>query len=683
MPALFCVFWGVCLAAQGSLPSPRGIEEERPPEIVVTGERVDRSLLETPSSVVVVDQGGADGLPGSGGGLEDLLATIPNVAMGSGGEGPTVRGQDTTGVLRDLSAFLGGTRPRLTIQTDGRASGYNEFVFGAVPLWDVERVEIFRSPQTTTQGRNSIAGAIFVHTRDPTYHWEGGGRLVADDSGTRRISGMVSGPLLREQAAFRLAGELRTGRSSSRLAEFVPSVEANDDKHSLLRAKLLAEPSFLPGLRVETSFGHLETQAPQIEGLRPPFERREDPRPAYGVFATNVETLSLIFDYPLSASLRTTVTVAAGESSIQRFARPGLGQNQIESQDRSIETLLRWEPLPSLEVVGGVYVAGTALNQFTDLSALIGIGRFEDEQGSLGIFGEATMRMPSRFTITGGLRYQRDSQDREGSVGRIGRTATLNFRETFEAWLPKVSIAYRFSDVINAGLLVQRAYNPGGTTLDLRTGGGDRFAAESLWNYELFARGVLAGGRLTISSNLFINDITNAQRPQVQAIADPDGSTELALEIGNAPRARSSGLELGVSWRPRPGLAITAGLGLLDTKILETMEGADPILGKEFQRAPAFTGSLGVEWQASGRLGASAQLRHHGGYFSDDINSASRRIVAATMADARLSYRLDSVTLFGFARNIFDEFNLTYLFSRDLATAAEPREIGVGLEARF
>ena len=47
--------------------------------------------------------------------------------------------------------------------------GFQEFVFGAAPLWDVDRVEVFRSPQTTTQGQNSIAGAIFVETSDPSF----------------------------------------------------------------------------------------------------------------------------------------------------------------------------------------------------------------------------------------------------------------------------------------------------------------------------------------------------------------------------------------------------------------------------------------------------------------------------------------------------------------------------------
>ena len=161
-----------------------------PTEIMVTGERVVRTLSETPSSVVVAT---AEDIQGQAtpDRLEQVLMLVPNVQFGSEGEGPTIRGQDTTGVLRDVSAFLGETRPRATVTVDGRAVGYYEYVFGAASVWDVERVEVFRSPQSTTQGRNSIAGAIFVKTNDPTFNWEGNARALVGEIGTRQASAVV------------------------------------------------------------------------------------------------------------------------------------------------------------------------------------------------------------------------------------------------------------------------------------------------------------------------------------------------------------------------------------------------------------------------------------------------------------------------------------------------------------
>jgi hypothetical protein len=76
-------------------------------------------------------------------------------------------------------------------------------------------------------------------------------------------------------------------------------------------------------------------------------------------------------------------------------------------------------------------------------------------------------------------------------------------------------------------------------------------------------------------------------------------------------------------------------------------------------------------------------MRHHSGYFSDDAETPALRVGAATMVDAQLSYRLGAVTLLGFARNLLDAFNLTYVFNRNLATAARPREMGVGIDVKF
>ena len=186
-------------------------------EIVVTGERVPRTRFETASSVAVTTGEAVESLSGADR-VEQVLALTPNVQLGSGAVGPTIRGQDSTGVLRDLPSFLGGTRPRATLQVDGRAVSFNEFVFGLASVWDVEQVEVFRSPQTTTQGRNSIGGAIFVETRDPGYDWEGRVRVLGGNYDTWQGSAVISGPLVADQLAFRIAGDLRRSHTSSEIS---------------------------------------------------------------------------------------------------------------------------------------------------------------------------------------------------------------------------------------------------------------------------------------------------------------------------------------------------------------------------------------------------------------------------------------------------------------------------------
>ena len=206
-------------------------------EIVVTGERVPRTLRDTASSVDVATAERIEALSGADR-IELVLQQMPNVVLG-GPTGPAIRGQDANGVLQALPGFLGGARPRTTIQIDGRPVTYNELAFGAAGIWDVERAEVFRTPQTTTQGLNSIAGAIFIHSKDPSYDWEGRGRVIAGNYNTRQASIAVSGPIIDDQLAFRAAADIRRGRTSSKILDVTRGADPNNDHYSLVRFKLL------------------------------------------------------------------------------------------------------------------------------------------------------------------------------------------------------------------------------------------------------------------------------------------------------------------------------------------------------------------------------------------------------------------------------------------------------------
>jgi outer membrane receptor protein involved in Fe transport len=651
-------------------------------EIVVTGERVERTLHDTASSAIVIGSDEIEALAAPDR-LDQLLALVPNVELGSGGEGPTVRGQDTTGVLNALPAFLGGTRPRLTLQIDGRAASFNEFVFGVAPIWDVERIEVFRTPQTTTQGRNSIAGAIFIETADPQFDWHMSERIIVGQSDIRQGSAMVTGPVIADQFAFRFAGDIRRSDTSSTRADLIDGADPNRDNYALARFKLLARPAALPGLRIDLTYSHLDTKAPQVEIIREPFEDRHDPFPGYGVFATNVDSLTAVVDKAASSTLDAKATFSFGDSFIQRFAIDGLGQSRTDVRDFSAEGLVNWNPSSSLGLTAGLHRLVQHLEQSIDVSLLFGTAEFDDRQHSLGLFGEADWTVIPKLTLTGGLRYQRDRQHRQGLIKRPAVDFPLDFDKSFGAWLPKLSLAYDIDDRIRAGVLIQRAYNPGGLTMDPTTGALDEFGAETLWDFEVFARTRLDDGRLRLSANFFYNWIRDAQRVQSTVISVPGLPDIFQSEIGNAPRAHSYGLELEGDWRLSRAFNVQAGIGLLRTRIDETTDASDPILGQQFARAPHFSATAAILWHLTEQLQLSAQLSHNSGYYSDDANSLALRIDGATVVDARAEWRAGPVTVFGYARNLFDNFYLTQLYDPQAGSAGDPRELGIGIEASF
>jgi outer membrane receptor protein involved in Fe transport len=653
------------------------------PAIIVTGERQPRRLKDTAASVSVYTAEDAARLPAADR-LESILALIPNLQMGSGGEAPTIRGQDSTGVIRDLPAFLGGTRPRTTLQIDGRPADYFELVFGLQSLWDIDRVEVFRSPQTITQGRNAIAGAMFVTTAEPTFEWEGLGRAIASTHGRRQLSAAASGPISGDSIAFRLSADWGRDRPASDITDRMVGADPDIDKQWLVRLKLLAESSSV--LRLKSSILHSHSQAPQIESVRAPFKERRDPLATYGIFGTWIDAWTGAALYDPSSSLSMTTPLTATRSRYRRYAPLGLGEARVGKRLLTAEQLVRWKASAGLSLLAGVHLLGERTDQHIDLTTLPGtngIGDFDDRQRSAGLFGQVEWTVTPQVTLTAAARWQRDRQDRFGSLTGPLIDATIDYKGRFGAVMPKLALAWSPDPRITIGAMTQKAYNPGGSTL-LLSGKVDTFDREILWDHELFARGSAFAGRLRWSANLFVQQFRDAQRPLDEAIPVPGGPPLIVSSLANAPRARSRGAEAEVDWRATSRLRVRAGLGLLDTRITRTLVPSDPLLGREFQRAPHFSGSLSVDWRPIDRLTLSAQARRNSGYFSDDANTPLRRIGGGSIVDAKASYELGPTRISAYVRNLANRFRLTYLFpAAAFGTATDPREFGLELSRRF
>ena len=661
---------------------------QRPPdsEIVVTGERVKRSLKETAASVIVFEKPQMDSLPAPDR-IQQLLALVPNVLAPSSRDMPMIRGQNSAGVLGGLPAFLGGARPRTVVQVDGRTIGFNEFAFSSEGLWDVDHVEVFRSPQTTTQGVNSIAGAIFIHTADPGWRTEARARLIAGQSHRRQASAVVSLPLVDHQLAIRVSGDLYRAHTTNALSGPIAGVDLNKDEYGTARVKLLAEPRAVPGLRVLLTYAHVESEAPQAETARRPFRERRDPVYVFGDFKVSVDSLTGTIALPLGPALQSRTTLGGGETHFARRAPTGFGQTDIQGRDRSIESLLAWDSGGSVSAVGGISWMTMDLDQFIDLSVTpFGTGSFDDRQRSIALFGEATWQAATRLSLIAGMRLQSDTKRRVG-VLHTSPDLPLEFDHTDGVFLPKISAAYDLTPAVRVGGMVLRAYNPGGVTLDPGRHQVVRFGAEYLWDYEAFVRADLMGGALTLNGNLFYNDIKDAQRTLDVCFPTPTGCVALS-GIANAPRAHSSGAEVEATFRASPTLVLRGAGGLLWTRLTRTLLPTDPILGKEFAGAPRFTGAAAIDWTPLPPLRLSAQVRHSSSYFGDDAQTPDFRITPVTTVDARISWKRGPFTVFAYAQNLFDKFHITSwsdLRDRPMVevTTNDRREIGAGIDARF
>ncbi|MFC3058635.1 TonB-dependent receptor [Paenirhodobacter populi] len=680
------------LSIVAAMSAPSAHAQESSPEnvivldtISVTGEKVTRDLKETASSVTVIS---AEEIENQRAGKDDVrgvIAGTPNVIYADSVSTPIIRGQNTEGPHTGANAFFAGSVPRATINLDGHYLSYNEFYFGATSTWDVENIEVFRGPQTTTQGANAIAGAIVVNTKDPTFTPEGAYRFEAGNYNQRRASLAWSGPI-NDQLAARISLDY-SGRDTFIDyvgSSFIQNSIGQDFKSTNARAKLLWVPTEIDGLEAKLTLSHSEMTRPSAEGSGPPYDRLESITTWMPGWEQTTDTAILDVDYNLGNGLILSNQGQFSTSDVERrVGTPTAGDADVDQDNYTNETKLTYgTPTDTLSGVAGVYMAYTTQNETLNQG---GISTFKDQKHNLGIYGELGWRIDERWTLTGGLRYQRDQIRRTGDVVASFANSDVDYDHTFEEVLPKLTLSYDATPQWTVGAMVSKGYNPGGVSLDFYSSKEwEKFDAETVWNYELFTRANLLNDKLFLTGNLFYMDYRNAQQNITQTI----GGTTYVHTI-NADKAEAYGLEVGLDYRPIESLTLRTSAGLLHTDFTRFSD-ATAYEGNEFARAPGKTLSLGASWDVNDRLNIGGQVRYVDGYYSNTANTPAYAIDGYTLVDVQASYKIrDGLEVYGYANNIFDERTPVLLESArgdvvfTQASMTTPRMVGIGIRGSF
>ncbi len=659
----------MAMAVAGALRAQEAPELQLP-TVTVVGEKTERTLEETATSASVLTDERLRELPGIST-LDEVFGRIPNVVgSGTGNFAPSVRGLDATGPANGVFAFLAGGRPRLTIQQDGRPLGFNELVYGRSGLWDVERVEILRGPQTTVQGRNSIAGAIVVRTKDPSFTPEAAARAVLGNYDTHEVAGMVSGPL-GDQAAYRLSVDQRGHDSWVDVRRGDGVGVDNPERERILnaRGKLLFAPEALPDFSAKLTFNHTDTRRAQTEYVDRPFKRRRFNGMDFPLFENKSNSGILDLDYVPSESFQLRNSTTYSNSEIARLTYAGGGNVDIDSKELTNELRAEFRSGDLRGSVGTYYFHADA-----DEALDIGPGRFDDRTRTVAFFGETTHTFLEKWDLTLGARYEQEKRKRTGGLG-FGLDIGLD--KTYDAFLPKLGIAYRPNDAHTIGATVQRGWNAGGAGVDFATFTSFTYDEEYVWNYEAFFRSTLAGGRVRLNGNVFYADYKDQQRLAYLDPTDPNSGV-----IRNAGSTESYGAELGVQWLAARDLELFGSVGLLRTRIRKFSASVIDLEGNEFARAPRLTATVGMIQRLPGGFSIGVDGQYIGSYYSDDDNRSAEKVDAYTLWNAQVSWQRRNVRLFAYVTNIFDKDSEVLLFDAN-AQLVDPRELGVGLEVRL
>ncbi len=656
--------------------------------IYLTGEKQQRDLKDTASSVTLITAEELDREKPGKDDVKTVLQGTPNVVYTDSVSTPVIRGQNAEGPHTGATAFFAGTMPRATINVDGHYLSYNELYFGGSATWDVSSIEVFRGPQTTSQGANAIGGAIIVNTKDPSWEPEGAYRLEFGNYNQRRASFAWSGPI-NDQLAARIALDYS---SRDTFIDYVsPAFEQNDigqDFSNLTgRIKLLWQPADIDGLTVKLTYSRSDVTRPSAEGAAqdPAFSDLRSTTIWMPGWDQVTDTAVLDVDYDFGNGLILTKKFEASTADVERrVGRPTMGDADVERDNYSNETRLTYgTPEDVISGVAGLYVAYADQDEWLNQG---GESTFHDRKNQLGVYGEMSWRFAGQWTVTGGLRYQRDHLRRTGDVSPLFANSDVDYDEVFEEVLPKLTLSYEATPDWTFGAMVSKGYNPGGISLDfLDTHDWTKYREETVVNYELFTRATLLDERMFLSGNLFYMDYKNAQHSITQENAAGINQTQTL----NAEKSHAYGLEVAMDYRPVDSLTLRASAGFLKTKIDE-MSAATQWEGNEFARSPGKTFTLGANWDATDRITVGGQVRFIDGYYSNTANTPAYEVDNYTLVDIHASYKLrDNLEVYGYVNNLFDERSPTLLeaargtvlFTQGSMTA--PRMVGIGIRGTF
>lgn len=642
-------------------------------KITVYGEKIERSLKDTTSSVSVIDKDSLDS--GQYQSVSDALSEIPNVVVLTGSV-PDIRGVSGNGSASGFNSFTGGARARVSTLVDGVAEPFVADLTGDTGLWDIQQVEVFRGPQSTINGRNSIGGTVFIKTEDPTFDWRGAARLGYRDQNNYVDSAvMVSGPILDDELAFRLSGQNVTGETYNKglVYETNPApFDLNELITNRWRGKFLWQPSAIEELKVLYSFSYNDEKGDSGRN----YFSGDDPwayRPILQRYIeTESTTHSVKVDYDLGSGRALDLVVAYmdydwGSKSYEALVT---AQQYVDMKDESY-------------TVDGKYSFG--LND-RDFNGFIGLAYYErsqdfgstgssvytgdDSSSSLSIYGELTYGLAESLWLTVGGRVMRDEQKRNFSMLYRGTQLEEKLDNDSTITLPKLVLQYAITDNTTLAASARRGYNSGGGALSLAESEYYYYDEEFVDTYELSARSMFLGGNVNLSANLFYNDFDGYQ------------ASNQARKITNVDKAVTYGIETELSAMLTANWQVITGVGLLDSEIKKVDSSYGDIVGNQLNSAPHVTANLGVKYWLNDAFSVGVSGNYVGEYFADIDNTESR--IAGDYVVARLSvdYQKDNWRISGFINNMFDEQAMTVNeppsanYVNGYAAIIDPRNLG-------
>ena len=469
------------------------------------------------------------------------------------------------------------------------------FDFSALPLAQVERIEIIRGAQSSVYGSDGLGGVVSISTREPST--TGGSVDVAlGESGFRRGSVSLSSSLtdasqVTVTAASEDDGEMPAGNAFT-----------ND---SLTVAYNLNDGEAL-SLSVRGLFSSTESQAfPDDSGGQRLSVLRE-----LGNRETDQRALSASARYQHSEQLQLNVLVGSnkhGEMSSSPAVAPGVRDgvpastidSELQRENMALHGVFDWSDETQASV--GVDYLREEGELIGEIELFPGFSLPQDfalDRTTTGFFSELVHRPIERFAVNVSLRIDKADGFKEQVTGRLG----VEYR----------SGAARFFLSGGEGFKLPSFYALGHALVgnpDLKPETSQNVEAGVEWQ----------SGPRQVSVSAFRSDYKNLIN------FDPT-----IFRLVNESDVRSEGVELTAGFKPTESSSIALNATYVDVGV----EGGGALLQR-----PDWRFGLNAKWQFAEGWSASADWIHVGDFLDSSVPTGLETVSAYNRLDVGISWR--------------------------------------------
>ncbi len=599
-------------------------------------------------------------------------------------------------------------------------------------LYDIELLEFVKGPQGTLYGKNAIAGAINIITKDPTNKNKTKVMLSSGNGGLFGAGLSSSGAITKDKFYYSVTGRYTTFDGLINNTFLNQKVDFSKEFNVRAKLKYRFNPRWSAvfvqdNFKIDAGGNYYVTKTDIFDPTIPVLADDDYSNEPFGDVLGDSELSNSLSSFKVEGSLNkvkiqsvtsfnATRRYYIGENDYSQYAFSKVSQqSDSDTFSQEIRLISNTAEDSKLNYTFGSLFQNSKryLNTSTFLNRTYYEGGFVDASAenanystdplvgndddntiqTLAAFGFLDYKLLPKLTLSAGVRVDYDKLKNES---RISNTSLEN---DITVWQPKFSLAYEISETILAYTNYGRGYRSGGFNSEETVKFGKTYEPEFTNNYEIGLKTSFLNNRIIFNNSFYFIDFENQQQYTFIPV------TPSVLGIYNFEESKISGFESEIKFKATNNIDFFASLGLNDGEIkkgtynrltnaaafdYETHEEVD-VSGNTSPFTIKSTLQIGAnanfELKENSTLGFHVNVDNRGTQYWDPLEEYKQE--PYTLVNARVNLKLNKFGLTIWSNNIFDtKFNTEFFPTAEfgfsnLRFPNTPTTVGIDLSYTF